>query len=327
MVKYSPEIASSRSRQQQRHSLDNSGDFYEGNCCGGMKFSKRIIQGIAIMSFSIFFLLRRDPTDATSTIKSSHQPASLFSNNGSYKGTPWKNERTVSVKTVAETKFARCDVHTVLSEDGQSTVNDWVFMEEMDAVNVVVTTIDKKFAVFKQGKYAIPGVTLSPVGGFVDVGESPFESARREVIEELGLGSRRTLEEIQSVIEQSNTVEHPDVKAAFKALSKSQRTVDQFDLANGETSDVEVDWVFLGRYRTAANRGGGFIYTYLLKNAVPILEGGGTPDFQMSGDDEDQEIHLLTSDEMQQHVLNGHFQEVKWAATIALGLLHLQNEQ
>ena len=64
-----------------------------------------------------------------------------------------------------------------------------------------------------------------------------------------------------------------------------------------------------------------------MKNAVPILEGGGTPDFQMSGDDEDQEIHLLTSDEMQQHVLNGHFQEVKWAATIALGLLHLQNEQ
>ncbi len=267
-------------------------------------------------------------SNTNAEIVKSSSSGDLFSNNGSYKGVPWQNSRTVGVKTVAETKFARCDVHTVLSEDGQSTINDWVFMEEMDAVNVVIMTADQKFAVFKQGKYAIPGTTLSPVGGFVDAGESPFESARREVIEELGLGSRKTLEEIKSIIiEKSNTVQYPDNKAAFMDVPKRPRTVDQYNLANGETSEEEEDWVFLGRYRTAANRGGGFIYTYLLKNAVPILEGGGTAEFQMSGDDEAQEIHFLTMDEMQQHVLNGDFQEVKWAATIALGLLHLQNEK
>ena len=30
-----------------------------------------------------------------------------------YRGRPWHNERTVAVETLGETKFARCDVHTV----------------------------------------------------------------------------------------------------------------------------------------------------------------------------------------------------------------------
>lgn len=251
--------------------------------------------------------------------------SSLYTHNGSYKGTPWKNERTVNVETVAETKFARCDVHTVVSEDGKNTVNDWVFMEEMDAVNVLVQDQHGRFAVFKQGKYAIPGETYSPVGGFVDVGEAPWESARREVIEELGLGSRKTLEEIEKVVPSSNSPS--DVKLAFEQVPKMRKSVDSFGLAVGETSTEEPDWVFLGRYRTAANRGGGFIYTYLLKNAVPVAENGGTSNFQITGDDEEQEIHFLTLNEVQSHVKSGMFQEVKWAATIALALLHLQNEQ
>lgn len=283
---------------------------------------------IPLKKIGAVFLLNSETDDIVST-SSKEAQSHVLSHNGSYKGTPWKNDRTVSVKTVAETKFARCDVHTVLSEDGKgSTVNDWIFMEEMDAVNVIVSTIDKKFLVFKQGKYAIPGATLSPVGGFIDKGESPFVSARREVMEELGMGSHQTLEEMRKVREESGETTTDDInKEAFSQIPNRERTVDSFGLAQGDTSDDEQDWVFLGRYRTAANRGGGFIYTYLLKNAVPIRNNGGTADFQMSGDDEAQEINLLTFEEMQSHLMKGHFQEVKWAATIALALLHLQNEQ
>jgi len=36
-----------------------------------------------------------------------------------YKGKTWRSDRTVAVRTVAETRFARCDIHTVSSEDGQ----------------------------------------------------------------------------------------------------------------------------------------------------------------------------------------------------------------
>ena len=44
--------------------------------------------------------------------------------------------------------------------------------EEVNAVNIVVQTIEGKFLVFEQEKYAIPGKTLSPVGGFIDANES-----------------------------------------------------------------------------------------------------------------------------------------------------------
>mmetsp|Transcript_23377 Transcript_23377/g.50614 ORF Transcript_23377/g.50614 Transcript_23377/m.50614 type:complete len:180 (-) Transcript_23377:565-1104(-) len=37
-----------------------------------------------------------------------------------YRGTLRHTERMVAVETLGETKFARCDVHTVMSEDGKS---------------------------------------------------------------------------------------------------------------------------------------------------------------------------------------------------------------
>ena len=68
----------------------------------------------------------------------------------------------VSIESLGETKFARCDVHTVMSEDGTSVVNDWLFLEEIDAVNIIVQTIGGEYVFFNQAKYAIPGKTLSP---------------------------------------------------------------------------------------------------------------------------------------------------------------------
>jgi len=288
---------------------------------------------IVIDFLLVGFLFNSEEDDIIATptsIKNDHQSNSssnnsnILSHNGSYKGTPWQNDRTVSVQTVAETKFARCDVHTVLSEDGKSKINDWIFMEEMDAVNVIVMNAhEQKFVVFKQGKYAIPGETYSPVGGFIDKGEAPYESARREVMEELGMGSKRTLDALNNAVASNAAT---NVKDAFTVIPKAQRSVDNFGLAEGKVDEDDKDWVFLGRYRTAANRGGGFIYTYLLKNALPILEGGGTVNFKITGDDESQEIHFLTLGQTKSLLMNGQFQEVKWAATIALALLHLKSD-
>jgi len=239
---------------------------------------------------------------------------------GVYKGTPWVNDRTVSVKTIGETKFARCDVHTVKSEDGKNIIDDWLFLEEMDAVNVAVVTAEGNFVVFEQMKYGIPGLTLSPVGGFVDAGEAPWESAKREVMEELGLGSKKTLDQMRTVGYQN--LDKQLGVTAFASTPKAPKSLDAFKLSRGYVADDE-DWIYLGKYRTAANRGGGFIYTYLLKNAVPILPEGGTQAFKSSGDDEVQNIKFLSISEVEKSTMNGEFQEVKWAATLALSLLHL----
>ena len=99
----------------------------------------------------------------------------------------WTNT-TLSVRTVAETPFARCQLHEVRLPDG-GTTRDWVVFDERSHVNVLVRTKDdNKFVVFRQAKYALAD-SLAPVGGFVEDGESPLATAKRELHEELGLRS------------------------------------------------------------------------------------------------------------------------------------------
>ena len=252
---------------------------------------------------------------------------------GKYKGHGWHNpERTISVSTISETSFARCDLHTVKSEDGSSVINDWLFLEEVNAVNIIVQTLKgQKFVVFEQQKYAIPGNTLSPVGGFIDENESPLTAAKREVLEELGVGSRQTLSMIrENYVAGYRKIFHDDVESIAKIIFDNATVTDppiRDDyglLIDGRQSDP--DWIYLGRYRTAANRGGGFIYSYLLKNAIPLLKDGGQTNYNGAvGDLETQKILHLSEVEVMEALSNGRFQEVKWAATLALAMLHIKH--
>jgi len=247
-----------------------------------------------------------------------------------YKGKTWHTSQTISVETLGETAFAKCDIHTL--SDGKSTINDWLFLEEVDAVNIIVQTIDGKFVVFNQYKYAIPGSTLSPVGGFIDEGESPLTSAKREVLEELGLGSKSTAQLVKDTKGDNENLHNLDVQSISNLIVNDANVndppiVDEYGLLDGQskrTSD-DTDWVFLGRYRTAANRGGGFLYSYLLKNAIPLVPNGGTTKYQGSGDNEKQEIQYLSEEEVMNALSKGGFQEVKWAATFALAMLHIKD--
>lgn len=306
-------------RQQSKYALSTSR-------------GKQCISVVAVLISIIVSILLFCNGDRISSLVQLKRSAIKSKNGGGggseYKGTLWQTDRTVQVDNVAQTPFARCDIHHVRSEDGHTTAHDWIFMEEMDAVNVAVV-IGEKFVVFEQEKYAIPGTTLSPVGGFIDVGEAPWEAARREVKEELGLGSGRTLQQMKDLgydLENSDGGGGTKDDTVYNSIPKMDRKVDSYGLAEGNVpNDESNDWIFLGRYRTAANRGGGFIYTYLLKDAVPLLPKGGTVSFIPSGDDEAQKIIFLTTSQVLQSVLEGRFQEVKWTATMANSLLHMKS--
>jgi 8-oxo-dGTP pyrophosphatase MutT (NUDIX family) len=180
-------------------------------------------------------------------------------------------------------------------------------------------------------------ILFAIVGGFIDEGESPLTSAKREVLEELGLGSRRTLHTVQEGMTKrggsnDNTTIPFDVEAVAKVITDNATIsdppiVDEFGLLDGSNTSLmdDDDWIFLGRYRTAANRGGGFLYSYLLKNAVPLVQGGGRINYKGTGDGESQEILFLSGVEVMTALSEGRFQEVKWTATLALAMLHLNN--
>lgn len=156
---------------------------------------------------------------------------------------------------------------------------------------------------------------MSLVGGFINDGETPFDAARREVVEELGMGSTHTAK----LLKKNKPPDKGKQDDAF------QIPLDEFGLAQGKVPlEEQSQWFFLGRYRTAANRGGGFVYTYLLMDAIPVVETGGTAEYLRTGDEEEQKLVSMALNEVTKALVNAEFQEVKWTATLSLALMHIQ---
>ena len=97
--------------------------------------------------------------------------------------TPWK---TVSRTTILDhSKWLKVEDHTIELPDG-TTIDHWPWIISPDYVNVVVQDDNENFLCFRQTKYAAQGITLAPIGGYLDPGEDPLTCAKRELREELG---------------------------------------------------------------------------------------------------------------------------------------------
>jgi 8-oxo-dGTP pyrophosphatase MutT (NUDIX family) len=96
---------------------------------------------------------------------------------------PW---RTVARKTVlAHSKWLTVEDHAIELPDGK-IIRDWPWIISPDYVNVAVMTRAGEFLCFRQTKYAVEGVSLAPIGGYLDAGEDPLSCAKRELAEETG---------------------------------------------------------------------------------------------------------------------------------------------
>jgi ADP-ribose pyrophosphatase len=95
----------------------------------------------------------------------------------------WK---TLSKTTLlAHSKFLTVENHRVQLPDGR-VIADWPWIITPDFVNLLPVTAAGKFLVFRQVKYGLDGITLAPVGGYIEPGEDPLAAARRELMEETG---------------------------------------------------------------------------------------------------------------------------------------------
>ena len=232
-----------------------------------------------------------------------HHQVGSKNNNSKYRGKQyWKDGVTISVETIYETLFARFQIHKVKLPDGKTIIDDWLWYDEADQINVLVQEdITDKYVVFYQTKYAIQTPTYAIVGGLIEVNEDPLDAAKRELSEELNM--------------------------------------------------ISTDWIFLGSYRAAANRGGGITYTYLARRAkkkeksiqqqtqqkLPTKNENNNNNKTNKknakrkkmddhvdvavGELERQDIVKLTREQLLEYLLDGKFQEIKWTATIALALL------
>ena len=86
---------------------------------------------------------------------------------------------------LSQPPFLVVENHTVELPDGR-LIADWAWVITPDFVNVVAQTEAGEFLMFRQGKYAVEGSSLAPVGGYLDPGEEPLAAAQRELREETG---------------------------------------------------------------------------------------------------------------------------------------------
>jgi 8-oxo-dGTP pyrophosphatase MutT (NUDIX family) len=117
-----------------------------------------------------------------------------------------------------------------------------------------------------------------------------------------------------------------------KPLQAAQRELEE------ELGLESQEWISLGAYRAAANRGGGTTHTFLARNCEEVImdttsskkrnnnnnNGGGGK--MAVGEEEHQEVIELSRDELLDALLKGKFQEIKWTATVALALLETANQ-
>lgn len=254
---------------------------------------------ITLITFALFLIVltftyeggELSKRSTSSPLKSSvYEPSNRCKlSYGKYDGSLWTKERETNGRTcLLESKRMRVD-HHIRRLPGGDKINDWLWIDYGDRVNVLVREQagdesaegGGKFLVLEQTKYALEGSSLAVVGGFIEPNETPQEAALREVREELGM---------------------------ICDISKLKA---------------------LGRYRTDVNRGLGWVNGFLADDcsaSTASNKNGALQDVvDADAKQELQELRRLTLKDVHLAVMAGRFVEVQWSNTVSLALLHLQS--
>jgi ADP-ribose pyrophosphatase len=219
---------------------------------------------------------------------------------GTYRGKVYDTASRVGPRTcLVESKFLKVQQHQVKlpgkGGDG-AVIPDWLWIDYHDRINVLVQAAPP------------PTPPASPAS-------SP-ESPRFLVLEQTkyALEGRISLAIVGGIIEPGE-----------EALKAAEREVRE---------ELGVDcrtFHFLGRYRTDVNRGMGWTNAFLasrcLKGSAPsdAKKGAGEAEEVGAADSERQDVRTLSLAELKEAVQAGRFLEIQWSATVALALLHLEN--
>lgn len=90
-------------------------------------------------------------------------------------------------------KFLQVEAHTVQLPDGQ-IIDDWPWVITPDFAIIIIEMENGHFPIFRQYKYGVGGISLAPIGGYLEPGEAPLAAAKRELLEETGYAAEEWID-------------------------------------------------------------------------------------------------------------------------------------
>jgi 8-oxo-dGTP pyrophosphatase MutT (NUDIX family) len=228
-------------------------------------------------------------------------------------GPHWsKPGETLEVVEIIASPFVRIESHTVRA--GDSVVAGWLWTDTPDHVCAFFLLICS---------VVIPNTTQPQVNVLVENENGTFELLWQS---KYGL-SQPSWAVVGGYI---NAHESPLAAAHREVLEELGREA------------PHANWIYLGRYRSDASRGGGFVHSFLARNTVTSRQHRHSDDLEPQSvrvvDHTRLQVppkqHLRSTNRFTEHacvcpaqqqqlVQHGDFAETKWTATVALALLHL----
>jgi ADP-ribose diphosphatase len=139
---------------------------------------------------------------------------------------PWK---TLARRVLCRVnRFLTVELHDVELPDGRK-IPDWPWLVTPDYANVLARTADGRFLCLRQPKYAVPGIALAPVGGFIEPGEEPLAAAQRELREETGYEAREWHELSRGAVDANRGAGTAHLFLALDAAPRHPRHVDDLE--------------------------------------------------------------------------------------------------
>jgi 8-oxo-dGTP pyrophosphatase MutT (NUDIX family) len=261
----------------------------------------------------------------------------------------WRTNNTVRALTLYESRWIRFEDHTVRigkkksralhrasqqqreevktrddgrvgEEDEPMVVSGWKWFDVPDQVNVIVSVT------WRVGKSQFPDALVECSSQEKLLASRPRCSQRVRDDDLAGEGEE---EEYFVLFRQRKYGYHGDSYAVVGGVMEPSDSASPQRAAEREVKEELSlgscdSWASFGSYRTDVNRGGGFVNLFFARRCRPLAESVAAVGID---DLEDQAVFLVTRGRLMEIALtSGAVKEVKWAAMVALTLLHTHSK-